>query len=517
MYDFFITLMGIAMNVPLSIVCASCIYTNVPDAGQHQLLFPTSILLMCQEGSLYILEKSNQKKHRLGMSPLYMFTKKTQDEMSKQCKEEAEEKILEINKGDSSGTNFISSEFELKNSSGTELHRITNSTSNFNMQMEVRVEEQLEVREQPTEEEPEVRAQPTAEQPEVREQPTEEQPEVRAQPTAEQPEVCAQPTEEQPEVRAPTSEVNPEAHAQTPAVKEEKVQISSTLDDTRMYDSDSDNDAENCAKTGICDEINVGIVVNAFINTPVQSHDESSLDACEADIKLRLSRMSEIEASILIDSEKYKEENGSDANPQQQTELTTTVEDNGIEAVHQKPIANINSDTWDGSETEPEQDISNIHTDQEDGSEAEPEQDISNIHTDPEDGSEAEPEQDIANIDTDPENGLEAEPKQQKENPDTSNLDTAEERDQNIDNLVPPSQPIVNSATGQENDVETQPPTEINIMQANVEDGVQLEPTEANPDTSNLDTAEERDQNIDNLVPPSQPIVNSATGQENDV
>ena len=195
------------------------------------------------------------------------------------------------------------------------------------------------------------------------------------------------------------------------------------------------------------------MVVNAFINTPIQSHDESSLDACEADIKLRLSRMSEIEASILIDSEKYKEENGSDANPQQQTVLTTTGEDNGIEAVHQKPIANINSDTWDGSE-------------------AEPEQDISNIHTDPEDGSEAEPEQDIANIDTDPENGSEAEPKQQKENPDTSNLDTAEERDQNIDNLVPPPQTNVNSATGQENDVETQPPTEIHIMQANVEDGV---------------------------------------------
>ena len=438
MYDFFITLMGIAMNVPVSIVCASCIYTNVPDAGQHQLLFPTSILLMCQEGSLYILEKSNQKKHHLGMSPLYMFTKKTQDEMSKRRKEEAEEKILEINKGDSSSTNFISSEFELKNSSGTELHRITNSTYNFNMQMEVCVEEQPEVHEQPTEEQPEVRAQPTAEQPEVREQPTEEQPEVHAQPTAEQPEVREQPTaeqlevreqptEEQPEVCAPTSEVNPEARAQTPAVKEEKVQISSTLDDTCMYDSDSDNDAENCSKTGICDEINVGIVVNTFINTPIQSHDESSLDACEADIKLRLSRMSEIEVSILIDSEKYKEENGSDANPQQQTALTTTVEDNGIKAVHQKPIANINSDTWDGSDAEPEQDISNIHTDPEDGSEAEPEQDISKIHTDPEDGSEAEPEQDIANIDTDPENGSEAEPKQQKENPDTSNLDTAEE------------------------------------------------------------------------------------------
>ena len=367
MYDFFIMLMGIAMNVPVLIVCASCIYTNVPDAGQHQLLFPTSILLMCQEGSLYILEKSNQKKYRLGMSPLYMFTKKTQDEMSKWCKEEAEEKILEINKGDSSGTNFISSEFELKNSSGTELHRITNSTSNFNMQMEVRVEEQ-----------PEVRAQPTAEQLEVHEQPTAEQPEVHEQPTEEQPEVCA-----------PTSEVNPEVRAQTPAVKEEKVQISSTLDDTHMYDSDSDNDAENCVKTGICDKINVGMVVNAFINTPIQSHEESSLDACEADIKLCLSRMSEIEASILIDSEKYKEENGSDVNPQQQTALTTTGEDNGIEAVHQKPIANINSDTWDGSE--------------------------------------AEPEQDIVNIDTDPENGSEAEPKQQKENPDTSNLDTAEE------------------------------------------------------------------------------------------
>ena len=75
----------------------------------------------------------------------------------------------------------------------------------------------------------------------------------------------------------------------------------------------------------------------------------------------------------------------------------------------------------------------------------------------------------------------------------------------------------MNLATGQENDVETQPPTEIHIKQANGEDGVQLEPTEENPDKSNLDTAEERDQNIDNLVPPPQTNVNSATGQENDV
>ena len=168
--------MGIAMNVPVSIVCASCIYTNVPDAGQYQLLFPTSILLMCQEGSLYILEKSNQKKHHLGMSPLYSFTKETQEEMSRRHKEETEDKILEINKGDSSGTNFISSEFKQKNSSGTELHRITNSTSNFNMQMEVCVEEN---------------------------------PGVRAQPTEEQPEVCAQTSEEQPEIRAQTPEVTP--------------------------------------------------------------------------------------------------------------------------------------------------------------------------------------------------------------------------------------------------------------------------------------------------------------------
>ena len=379
MYDFFITFMGIAMNVPVSIVCASCIYTNVPDAGQYQLLFPTSILLMCQEGSLYILEKSNQKKYRLGMSPLYIFTKETQEEMSRRRKEETEEKILESNKGDSSGTDFISSDFQKKNSSGTELHRIMKSTSNFNMQMEVCVEENPVVCAQPTEEQPEVYAQTSEEQPEVHAQTSEEQPqvhaqtsevkpevwartpevnpegcaqtpevnpevcaqtsevnpEVRAQTSEEQPEVRAQTSEVKPEVRARTPEVNPEGCAQTPEVnpevcaqtsevnpevcaqtsevKEEKVQISSTSDDTQMYNTDSDTDAENCAKTGISQEIDVAMVVNAFIQTPMQSHDETSLDSFEADTKLRMSQMSEIEASILIDSEKYKEECGTDS------------------------------------------------------------------------------------------------------------------------------------------------------------------------------------------------------------
>ena len=182
--------MGIAMNVPVSIVCASCIYTNVPDAGQHQLLFPTSILLMSQQGSLYILEKSNQKKYCLGMCPLYIFTKETQEEMARQHKEETEEKKLEINKGDSSGTEVISSDFQQKNSSGTELHRITKSTSNCNMQMEVRVEEN----------------------PGVREQPRVEEQEVHARTSEEQPEVCAW-----------TPEVNPEVCAHTSEVKEEKV------------------------------------------------------------------------------------------------------------------------------------------------------------------------------------------------------------------------------------------------------------------------------------------------------
>ena len=318
MYNFFITFMGIAMNVPVSIVCASCIYTNVPDAGQYQLLFPTSILLMCAQGSLYILEKSNQKKYCLGMSPLYIFTKETQEEMSRRRKEETEEKILEINKGDSSGTDFISSDFQQKNSSGTELHRITKSTSNFNMQMKVRVEENPGVRAQPTEEQPEVRAQTSEEQLEVCAQTSEEQlevcaqtsevkPEVLARTPEVNPEVCAQTPEVNPEVCAQTSEVNPEVHAQTSEVKEEKVQISSTSDDTRMYDTDSNSDAENCAQTGISEEIDVAMVVNAFIQTPIQSHDESSLDSFEADTKLHLSQMSEIEASILIDSEKYKE------------------------------------------------------------------------------------------------------------------------------------------------------------------------------------------------------------------
>ena len=51
----------------------------------------------------------------------------------------------------------------------------------------------------------------------------------------------------------------------------------------------------------------------------------------------------------------------------------------------------------------------------------------------------------------------------------------------------------MNSATGQENDFETQPPAEIQITWTNVDDGVQLEPTEENPDTSKHDTSEERD------------------------
>ena len=80
-----------------------------------------------------------------------------------------------------------------------------------------------------------------------------------------------------------------------------------------MYDTDADSDEENCAQTGIGEEIDVAMVVNASIQTPMQSHNESSLDLFEADTKLRLSQMSVIEASILIDSEKYKEECGTDS------------------------------------------------------------------------------------------------------------------------------------------------------------------------------------------------------------
>ena len=80
-----------------------------------------------------------------------------------------------------------------------------------------------------------------------------------------------------------------------------------------MFDTDSDNDEENCAQTGEMEEIDVAMIVNAFIKTSIQSNDESSLDSYEADIKLHLSQMSEIEASILIDSEKYKEECSTDS------------------------------------------------------------------------------------------------------------------------------------------------------------------------------------------------------------
>ena len=118
------------------------------------------------------------------------------------------------------------------------------------------------------------------------------------------------------------------------------------------------------------------------------------------------------------------------------------------------------------------------------------------------------------------ENGSKPEPQQPNENPETTKHDTSEEQDQNIDNLVPPPppQPIVNSTTGEENDSETHPPAEIEMPLTNVEDGVQLEPTEENPATTKHDTSAEQDRNIDNLVPPPplQPIVNSATGEEND-
>ena len=373
-YDFFITFMGIAMNVPVSIVCASCIYTNVPDAGQYQLLFPTSILLMCQEGELYILEKSNQKKHRLGMSPLYLFTKKSQDKMSRKLKHEQMDKELAFNKEDKRDTEVLS------------------------------CGEQQEECEHPPVEQPELRPHtPTDEKPVVRDCPPVEQPELcevtldkkivlcgqqsdgkqineehkrdtEVLSCGEQQEECEHPPVEQPEVRphTPTDE-KPVVHDCPPVKQPEvcelipdkklvlcgqqsdgkqvKFDICSPSDDIPMYDTESDNNEPNSGKAGEMEEIDVGMVVNSFIQTPIPSNDESSLDSNEVDIKLRLSQMSEIEASILLNSENYKQECSTDfqkrqfniklleLNTKQQTASTSTNEDHKYEVLQQQTIA----------------------------------------------------------------------------------------------------------------------------------------------------------------------------------
>ena len=50
-------------------------YTNIWYGTQKNLLFPWLILLMCRDEKLSVLHMFNSKKVKLGMSPLYLFTK----------------------------------------------------------------------------------------------------------------------------------------------------------------------------------------------------------------------------------------------------------------------------------------------------------------------------------------------------------------------------------------------------------------------------------------------------------
>ena len=74
-YDLILNVFGSVLCVPVTIICASCIYTNIWYGTQKDLVFPKSILLMCTDGKLSVVHMFNSTKIKLGRSPLYEFTK----------------------------------------------------------------------------------------------------------------------------------------------------------------------------------------------------------------------------------------------------------------------------------------------------------------------------------------------------------------------------------------------------------------------------------------------------------
>ena len=73
MFKCIIYLFGKILNISISILCASCIFTSLSDGSQDTILSPYSIILVSHCGELYFLRQRGFKKICLGMSMLYVF------------------------------------------------------------------------------------------------------------------------------------------------------------------------------------------------------------------------------------------------------------------------------------------------------------------------------------------------------------------------------------------------------------------------------------------------------------
>ena len=82
MYDCIVYLMGTILNAPISIVCASCIFTSIIDATQDTLLAPNSIILLSRCGEIGSLKQKGNRKLKLGKSLAYVFYQQIKREMA---------------------------------------------------------------------------------------------------------------------------------------------------------------------------------------------------------------------------------------------------------------------------------------------------------------------------------------------------------------------------------------------------------------------------------------------------
>ena len=83
MFGCIIYLFGKILNISISIVCTSCIFTSLSDGSQDTILSLYSIILASHCGKLYILRERGFKKIHLGMSMLYAFYTSLKEKMAK--------------------------------------------------------------------------------------------------------------------------------------------------------------------------------------------------------------------------------------------------------------------------------------------------------------------------------------------------------------------------------------------------------------------------------------------------
>ena len=82
MFECIVYLFGKILNISISIVCTSCIFTSLSDGSQDTILSLYSIILVSCCGELYILRQRGFKKVRLGMSMLYVFYTSLKEKMA---------------------------------------------------------------------------------------------------------------------------------------------------------------------------------------------------------------------------------------------------------------------------------------------------------------------------------------------------------------------------------------------------------------------------------------------------